>query len=442
MTHPHRSCLDVTPRVVPAGQSTTITLKANYEHCRLDDAPYSAALFPIEGLPSQTNWRLPIELDPEPTENGLRITAPFETEQEYALVLTGRRTQEIELRVYALDADLFDLRPFKGDTHIHSNRSDGRESPAYVAASARRIGLDFMAVTDHWQYPPSLEAIAAFEDTPIDLRIYPGEEIHPPRLPIQDGSREIGSPVHMINFGGRVSINALMHEQEQTYTDEMRAIARGVPELPNGVDPEPYAACVWAFEKIREAGGLGIFCHPYWLTRHRYDVPKDLTDMIFDRQPYDAFELIGGYHPSEFTSNHLQVVRYYQEQASGHRIPIVGASDAHGCETGELFGWYYTLVFSPSPDLEDLIDNIKGLKAVAVEALPGQAPRAYGPLRLVKYAQFLLREVLPEHDRLCRAEGDAMLAYLTDEPNARARMTTLQGRVAAYFDRIWDRSAP
>jgi predicted metal-dependent phosphoesterase TrpH len=440
MTHKQRPCLDVTPRVVPAGQSTTITIKAHYDHCRFDDGPYTAALFPIEGMPAQTNWRLPLELEAEPIENGLRIVVPFETEQEYALVLTGHRIQEMELRFYALETDLFSLRPFKGDVHIHSTRSDGRESPAYVAASSRRIGLDFMAVTDHWQYAPSQEAIAAFEDLPIDLRIYPGEEIHPPRLPIQGGGREIGSPVHMINFGGRVSVNTLMREQEATYTEEMRAIAQGMTDLPDELDAEPYAACVWAFDKIREAGGLGIFCHPYWFTRHRYDVPEALTDLIFERQPYDAFELIGGYHPFEITSNHLQVVRYYEEQAKGHRIPIVGASDAHGCETGELFGWYYTLVLSPSTDLDDLIAAIKGLKSVAVESLPGQAPRAYGPLRLVKYAQFLLREVLPEHDRLCRAEGDAMLDYLTGEPDAVARLAALQGRVNAYFARTWEQS--
>ena len=137
------------------------------------------------------------------------------------------------------------------------------------------------------------------------------------------------------------------------------------------------------------------------------------------------------------TSNHLQVVRYYEEQAKGHRIPVVGASDAHGCETGELFGWYYTLALAPSPDLTDLIASIKGLRSVAVEALPGQAPRAYGPLRVVKYAQFLLREVLPEHDRLCRAEGDAMLDYLAGEPDARSRLAALQGQIAAYFSRMW-----
>ncbi len=442
MNNAHRSCLDVYPRVVRAGQSTILTIQSHYDHCRLDDGPYSAALFPIEGLPTQTHWRLPIELEPAPIEGGLSINVPFETEQEYALVLTGHRTQEIELRFYALDADLFNLRPFKGDTHLHSTRSDGRESPAYVAASARRIGLDFMAVTDHWQYPPSLEAIAAFKEAPIDLRVYPGEEVHPPSLPVRGAGREIGSAVHMINFGGRFSVNALMRDTEGSYPREMRAIARGITDVPSGLDPEPYAACVWAFDKIREAGGLGIFCHPYWFVRHRYDVPIDLTDMIFERQPYDAFELIGGYPPSEFTSNHLQVIRYYEEQAKGHRIPVVGASDAHGCETGELFGWYYTLAFAPSPDLADLIAGIKGLKSVAVEALPGLPPRAYGPLRLVKYAQFLLREVLPEHDRLCQAEGDAMLAYLADEPDARSQLAALQGQVAAYFDHTWNPSSP
>ena len=87
------------------------------------------------------------------------------------------------------------LSPYKGDLHIHSNRSDGREPPAHVAARCRQIGLDFVALTDHHQYAPSLEAIAAFTAAPVDLALYPGEEVHAP-----------GNPIHIVNFGGRFSV--------------------------------------------------------------------------------------------------------------------------------------------------------------------------------------------------------------------------------------------
>ena len=277
--------------------------------------------------------------------------------------------------------------------------SDGKESPAFLAASCRKIGLDFMAITDHRQYAPSLEAIRAFEGIDTDLRIYPGEEVHPPN-----------NPVHIVNFGGSFSVNELF--QSQAYASEVAAWERELTDVPSGGDRHSLASCIWCFRKIREAGGLGVFCHPYWFYRHRFDVPQYLTDLLFEHQPHDALELIGGFHSNETESNMLQVARYHEERAKGRRIPIVGASDSHGCEQAELFGWYYTIVFAESPDLPDLIEGIRGLNSVAVEGLPNEQTRAFGPFRLVKYAQFLIREILPAPRRALRRRRP---------PDARAR---------------------
>jgi hypothetical protein len=181
--------------------------------------------------------------------------------------------------------------------------------------------------------------------------------------------------------------------------------------LPPGIDRYPFASCLWCFDQIREAGGLGIFCHPYWVYRQRYDVPAALTDLLFKHRPFDAYELIGGYHWHEAEANNLQVARYFEECRRGGALPIVGASDSHGVETGQLFGWYYTVVFSPTPALADLMAAIKVCNSVAVEALPGQPPHVYGPLRLVRYTHFLLREIFPQHDAACAEEGQRMLAH-------------------------------
>jgi hypothetical protein len=72
---------------------------------------------------------------------------------------------------------------------------------------------------------------------------------------------------------------------------------------------------------------------------------------------------------------------------------------------------------------------------VAVEALPGADARAHGPFRLVRYAQFLLREIFPLHDALCDEEGSQMLAHLAGDPQAAARLAQLQGRAAAFYAR-------
>jgi hypothetical protein len=162
-----------------------------------------------------------------------------------------------------------------------------------------------------------------------------------------------------------------------------------------------------------------------------------LTDLLFEHQPFDALELVGGYHLYEAESNLLQVARYQELRAQGKRIPIVGASDSHGCETGLLFGWYYTIVYSPSLDLPDLIASIKDGYSVAVEALPHELVRAFGPFRMVLFAQFLLREILPAHDELCLEEGRLMLEHAAGDPQASQALQPLQGRTDRLYDRLW-----
>lgn len=417
---------NLSPTIVPTHSRQTVTLRPLFDHVRfIPGQPVNIKFRPAEGLAGQTGWGEEPTLAVLPGDDGaLRIPCDFEREQEYILIIERPEQPPLNFRLYALEADLFTRCPWRGDLHMHSSRSDGKESPAYVAASCRRIGLDFMALTDHRQYAPSLEAIQAFNGVETDLRIFPGEEIHPP-----------DNRVHIVNFGGSFSVNALF--ESQAYRDEVQAIAADLTGLPAGMDPYPYASTAWCFEKIRRGGGLGIFCHPYWFARLKYDSPRDLIDLIYERQPYDALELLGGYHPHEEESNNLQVMRYAEQRARGRRIPVVGVSDAHGCETGELFGWFWTLVFAPTCDLADLVGNIKNLYSVAVSSLPGQTQRAYGEFRLVRYAQFLLREVLPLHDELCAEEGRLLLAHAAGDTAAAPALARLTGRVDALYRRLW-----
>lgn len=417
---------DVYPLVVRTGSSALVTVRPLFEHTAfLNDQPLNVTLRAAEGQAGQTGWAPQAPNPSLPGADGsLRVPCTFEREGEYLLILERPEQPPLSFRLYALEEDLFARRPYRGDLHMHSERSDGRESPAYVAACCRRIGLDFMALTDHHLYQPSLEAINAFAGVPTDLRIFPGEEIHPP-----------DNRVHMVNFGGSFSVNALF--ESPAYSQEVGQIARALKGLPAGMDPYPYASCVWCFDQVRRGGGLGIFCHPYWFARLKYDVPRDLIDLIFERQPYDALELLGGYHPYEEESNNLQVARYMEERARGRRIPVVGVSDAHGCETGELFGWFWTLVLAPECSLPDLVTSIKDLYSVAVSSIPGQTQRAFGPFRLVRYAQFLLREVLPRHDELCVEEGRLLLAHAAGDAGAGGQLAGLQGRSAALYAHLW-----
>jgi hypothetical protein len=415
-----RAEYEVAPYVVRSGETAEIVIRplaagAAFEPGRT----YAVTYTPMEDQGSFSAFGSRHESAFRVLDGALHVTQRFEGEQEHGLFVEELRSSDrvpvLDARIYSVGADLYALRPLKGDLHIHSNRSDGREPPAHVAAASRRIGLDFMAVTDHRLYEPSLEAQAAFAGLPIDLAIYPGEEVHPP-----------DNDIHIINFGGSRSINARF--ADPGWRQEMDGVARGLAGLPPKLDPYLYASALWCFRAIRECGGLGIFCHPYWINKRRYHIPGSLTDHVFAEQPYDAYEVIGGYHRWEAESNALQAARYHEETLRGKRIPVVGVSDAHGCERGELFGWYFTIVFAASPALCDLIAGIRDLLSVAVETLAGAPVQVYGPMRLVKYAHFLLREFFPGHDALCREESEAMFAHLRGDGAARNALAAMQGR--------------
>ena len=421
--YPRDSFYRITPKVVRTGRRCRIRVEPLFEHVTPPaDAELTAML-----AERDTRSRHPLVIHRK--GRALEMLFTPAVEQEYVIILSVTRNGEThrweEFPIYAVDPDLFSCRPWKGDVHMHSSRSDGREEPVYVAAACRRIGLDFMALTDHRVYAPSLEAREAFLELDLDFTIFPGEEVHPP-----------DNPVHIVNFGGRRSVN-LLAEDSSTYKAEVAALEDGLDVDLSKKERWIYASCVWAFNKIREGGGVGILCHPYWITGDAYNVSQALQEVLYREKPFDALEIIGGYYRHEMESNALAVTRWQEERAAGRRMPVVGVSDAHGCERGELFGWYYTILFSPTTEYVDLHQAILAEKSIAVEAVAGEFPRLYGPLRLVKYAYFLLREVIPAHDRLCVEEGRLMANYIVGEEGAEERLRSLQGRIGNLYRRFW-----
>lgn len=422
---------DVDPKIVPSDKTTVITIRDRYKQSFLqDETEYEVRYYPLERFSHVSEYKFQ-DVKMVKARNGtLQIEQYFSSEQEHVVEIQEKGNENPAKRkrfsIYSLHEDLFSRKPYKGDMHMHTHHSDGRESPGYVTASCRKIGMDFMAITDHGKYFPSMESQQAFKNADIDLLICRGEEVHPAR-----------NPVHMINFGGSFSLNEMMNADQEKYLEEVRKIETGLHGIKDEDSRYQCASCIWCFDKIREGGGLGIFCHPYWLVREGYYISDTVTSYLLDTQPYDALELIGGYHKYEEESNTLQVARYQEERSKGRKVPIVGVSDAHGCETGELFGWFYTIVFSPSLELQEIIGSIKDLYSVAVEAIPGETVRAYGPFRYVKYASFLIREVMPYHDELCFEEGSVMLEYLAGEKGANDKLKALKGRTEALYQKLW-----
>ena len=64
----------------------------------------------------------------------------------------------------------------KGDFHLHSTHSDGRKTPAELAAIAHRNGLRVMALTDHDSLNGMAEMRAALRAYP-EITLVPGVEL-------------------------------------------------------------------------------------------------------------------------------------------------------------------------------------------------------------------------------------------------------------------------
>ncbi|MDR1949792.1 MAG: hypothetical protein LBQ38_10400 [Spirochaetaceae bacterium] len=254
---------EIYPKVLPTGRPVSITIRPLGAHAVFSEKfCYQIMIVPL----NETNLNSPERPYPRheliPSKGNLCFDHCFETEGQHTLVITVKQQNRrvLALPVYAAADDLYRLRPYRGDMHCHSYYSDGMEAPAIVAANYRKAGFDFLAITDHGLYEPSREAIDAFREVPIDLRLFPGEEVHPP-----------GNNTHYIHFGGDYSINELMYKNQERYQDELRQLADQLAPPP-GINIQEYASCLWVCREIGKAGGLAVMVHPCWIQEYAYHI--------------------------------------------------------------------------------------------------------------------------------------------------------------------------
>ena len=390
MANKYSSYVTVTPCVTPAAESPReIVFHATEVYAqKMFDSVGRVRIFPVDGPSIKwrkwSAWRKWLEgIEPAKfrrMDNGdLAVAVVTPVEGEYAVCFdapdaSGSFAELAVFSIYALRDDLYKLTPYKGDFHMHSVASDGVHSPEYVAATCRKTGFDFMALTDHRLYVPSLVAQKAMAELGCDMLTTPGEEVH-----LADNG------VHIINFGGKSSINQLAADDESAYFAAVEEYKKTVPEKYDEVTRFQVAASEWAFDRIRDAGGISMFCHPYWRPRHHTYVGEDTIDLLLERKCFDVLEVIGGFEVADIEDNYLAVAKWQEACAKGRTIPVAGVSDSHDCDTS-LTGWYYTIVFAEELTFESVAAAIRDNRSVAVHCPPGNFPLAVGPFRLVKFA--------------------------------------------------------
>ena len=422
---------DIFPKVIPVGKTAEITVKPLGAHAAFakDKEYVIAILTTTEGSPATyPNRNNYAEYKMKPTENGgFCFTHTFMKECEYFIRVFQDGKRLLQLSVYAVLEDLVGRYPYMGDMHMHSTRSDGKEHPFIVAANYRKAGYDFMAITDHRKYYPSLETRRFYADLNLDMKLYPGEEIHLP-----------GNDIHIVNFGGDYSVNGLLDCSlqyinrgadpawrsvtgecpdvltEEAYRAEVNALAETL-DIPDHVEKFPYAACVWILNHIKKGNGLGIFAHPYWIS-NVYQVPEDFTDYMFETHPFDAFEVFGGL--TYFQQNGYQVQKYHDYRAKGITVPIVGNTDTHG-STPYNPHWHSarTIVLAHENTRDALVGAVKSFYNVAVQDINDHV-EVLGSLRMMQYCWFLYENYFPLHDELCFEEGRLMKEYACGDEEA------------------------
>ncbi|MGL4799202.1 MAG: PHP domain-containing protein [Cellulosilyticaceae bacterium] len=419
---------DIYPKVVPSHERSTLTIQALDYSVRFEDGKgYEVMILPMwESMQGEGSEAYAC-IQCEAKENKLQLGYDFKNEQEYLIrVFEEKEKVKIQLSVYAVEPDLYERRPYKGDLHVHTCFSDGKESPEFVVAKYREHGFDFLAITDHHQYEPSLRAIKAYEDVTLGLKLFPGEEVHAP-----------DNHIHIVNFGGDYSVNQLYKDEPDRYRREVEAIQENLT-CPEGVNAFHYASCLWVYDHIRKGNGLGIFAHPHWIA-NVYHVRDAMTKHQLEHLPFDAFELIGGQTVKE---NNMQVAFYNDmRQRFGRDIPIVGSSDSHGVMTGYLFDQMKTFVLGKSNEKQAIVEAIKAQYSVAVESYKGEAPRVHGSYRMVSYVMFLMENYFPLHDALCYEEGRRMLAYIRGDEEAKESLERLAPRTEKLMDKYFGRYA-
>lgn len=404
MINPHEKykCF---PSVICVGKETKITIFPRDLSRRFrEDKEYELA---IKGSnEDELNYHCSLSyLHPFTIQNGcLCFTHTFESEQEYIVRFREKGDKLIKIPVYAVEEDLYELRPLKGDLHTHSYYSDGSDGLAMVPANYREQGFDFFALTDHNRMFPSILASELYEGTPIGMNIIQGEEVHTP-----------GSQLHIVHVGGSESVcNKYIHNMEdyEKAVDEIEATLTYAPEQYR----RRLAMAKWACEEIHKVGGIAIFAHPYWRPRN-YNIPKEFADLLFDEKIFDAFELMGGIKSID---NNKQLALWQEQLIIGNLIPVVGSSDSHDHDFGDnVFGHRFTYVFAKSNKTEDILDAIRSGYCVSGELPENNEEEVHfysTKLRLVLFAHFLYNNYFDETCRLSFGEGILMRRYAEGEP--------------------------
>ena len=440
----------ITPQVVKANQTSVITIESLDRVCRFfdgikyqitftakhdyplweeDQNSIFARRFNNKVIATANDGQLVVEnffygeqewgVEVKMLDSEKEKARPFSTKNKnFSGVPLDKQIRGFTFSMYSLEDDLYNKRPFKGDLHVHTNESDGCDSPEIVASQFRKFGYDFICITDHAYMQSSLDAIEIFKNTSSRLKIFPGEEVH----------LKSGGIYHVVNFNPKTSVNVNFYEEEQELKEEASALS----EKFDGLDPTIKKQLGWyqlIYNMIKDAGGICVYPHSHWSFKGAFNVRERVSEQIIKNKMCDCFELLGASSPKD---NAIQLMFYQELISNGVELPYVCSSDAHGCfNHGSLnFDERFTIVFAE--DLDKIPDNILSKSSVGVDNLDPNNKRVFANPRLTKYALFLLENYYDFHDMYCNAIGQATLRLVTGDKEQDDTVKALENELEKF----------
>lgn len=203
---------------------------------------------------------------------------------------------------------------YRGELHAHTHHSDGKPSPARLAASARRHGLDFIALTDHFTTAGWTEML---REAGEDLAVIPSLEI-------------TGHAGHANLHGLREWVDPFVDRPGGAWTINDAARA------------------------TRAQGGL--FC-----VNHAFSNDLGWRYHAFDWSLCDLYEI---YHHLEGPNNAAQLTLWDGLLRAGHRVTGVAGTDSHDPDSGRhRLGQVMTVVHAEELSPRGVLDGLRAGRA-------------------------------------------------------------------------------
>ncbi len=207
---------------------------------------------------------------------------------------------------------------YRGNLHTHTTVSDGAHTPEETNDIYRKLGYDFIALTDHWKYGEGTE------NDPSGLLVLSGAEYN------YNGSDVLAGVFHVVGFGTE-------RDPEITPADGVQG----------------------AIDKINACGGLAILAHPAW--------SMNTYDMLMPFRGLFATEIYNSVSGLPRNCRPYSGIIVDQLAARGYVTSLVADDDTH-FHTGEQGMSYIMVNLGKNPLTRDnLIDALRRGRFIATQ---------------------------------------------------------------------------